>query len=162
MTNTILQRRLRTEAALHQGEELLLAVAIAAGELGNLVNQVLREFDLTHPRYNALRILRGAGEVGASCGDIGERMLISPPDVTRLVDPLARRNWVERTRRADDRRVVVLRLTPQGYQAVDDVREPLERLYESIAGGLGAKACADLVRGCENVIDLVQTQVIRP
>lgn len=157
----ILQQRLRTKRRLHQGEEVLLALAIAAGELGNLVNEILRAFDLTHPRYSVLRILRGAGEAGASCGEIGERMLISPPDVTRLVDPLVGRGWVERTRSADDRRVVVLRLTPQGHQAVVDVREPLERLYESIAGGLGAEDCAELVRGCETVIDLVQSEVIR-
>lgn len=157
----ILYQRLQTKRILHEGEEVLLALAIAAGELGNLVNQILRDFDLTHPRYSVLRILRGAGEVGISCGEIGERMLISPPDVTRLVDPLVRRDWVVRTRSADDRRVVVLRLSPQGHQALDDVRKPLERLYESIAGGLGAKECAELVRGCETVIDLVQTEVIR-
>lgn len=158
----ILHQRIGTKRPLHRGEEVLLALALAAGELGTLVNRILRGFDLTHPRYNVLRILRGAGDAGASCGDIAERMLIAPPDVTRLVDPLVRRGWVERTRSEADRRVVVLRLTAQGRQVVHDVREPLERLYESIAAGLGAEHCTDLVRGCERVIDLVQTEVIRP
>ena len=40
--------------------------------------EFLKQFELTPPQYNVLRILRGAGDEGLICREIGERMITVP------------------------------------------------------------------------------------
>jgi len=141
---------------LHPGEQVMLALSIAAGEMGTRIERVLRAHDpmLTHARYNALRILRGAGEDGLSCSDIGARLLIAPPEVTRLIHPLAERGYVARFPDPDDRRVVLHRLTVAGVELLADLDRQLARIYDGILTGLGAEVVESLVDGCERFIEL--------
>ena len=95
-------------------EEVFLGVlrtgdALLTGEV-----EVLRTAELSFAQYNVLRILRGAGASGASCGEIAERMVNRDPDLTRLLDRLEARGLVRRERDSEDRRVVVATITAAG------------------------------------------------
>ena len=74
----------------------------------------LRPAGLTIPQYNVLRILRGAGESGLTCREIGDRMVTPDSDVTRLVDRGETQGWLTRRRCTKDRRVVHITITPPG------------------------------------------------
>lgn len=91
--------------------------------------EVLRRAELTFPQYNVLRILRGAGAVGASCGQIGERMVNRDPDLTRLLDRLEARGLVRRTRGPDDRRVVIAAITDEGLAVLESLDAPVARVH---------------------------------
>ncbi len=91
--------------------------------------EFFKSYDLTDSTYTVLRILRGAGEEGLSCGDIGARMLHRDPDVTRLCDRMEERGLVERSRSSEDRRVRKVRLTPSGLELVNSMQEPTDRLH---------------------------------
>ena len=93
------------------------------------VHALLRRHGLTDAQYNVLRILRGAGKSGLRCGQITERMLTRLPDITRLVDRLERDGYVTRARRDEDRRVIVIRLTPRGRQVLAKLDEPVRSLH---------------------------------
>lgn len=66
--------------------------------------------------YDVLFQLRSAGEP-VRMSDLANRALISRPSTTRIVDRLMRRGWVERRHDERDRRVVLVRLTPEGRRA---------------------------------------------
>src|SRR4051794_6704716 len=76
---------------------------------------------LSEPQYNVLRILRGAGPAGLPSTEIADRMITRVPDITRLVDRLEASKLVERSRTPEDRRVVIVRITPKGLQALSDL-----------------------------------------
>jgi DNA-binding MarR family transcriptional regulator len=65
--------------------------------------------------------LRGSGEDGLPCREVGERMVTRDPDVTRLLDRLEARGLVARNREARDRRVITARITADGAAALDAV-----------------------------------------
>ncbi|MHB1137850.1 MAG: MarR family winged helix-turn-helix transcriptional regulator, partial [Microthrixaceae bacterium] len=50
--------------------------------------------------------------------DLAERVLVSRPTTTRVVDRLVRRGWIERHRDGADRRVVRVQLTAAGSGAL--------------------------------------------
>src|SRR6266478_1928499 len=77
-------------------QEAYLSLLRTADALQSRVEAKLKEFGLTGTQYNALRILRGAGEDGIPCSDIAERMITRDPDITRLLDRLQKRGLVER------------------------------------------------------------------
>src|SRR5258706_3777957 len=103
----------RLEREIRQGkpfgspeEEAALNVHRTSAVLEEAFAGELRPRGLTGTQYNALRILRGAGPAGLPCGEVGNRMVRSDPDVTRLLDRLAARCLVARARGPVDRRVV--------------------------------------------------------
>ena len=79
-------------------QEAYLSLLRTADALQAQVEARLKEFGLTGTQYNALRILRGAGPEGLPCREIGERMITRDPDITRLLNRLEDRGFVERTR----------------------------------------------------------------
>lgn len=97
-------------------EEVFLSILRTGDALIQAEAKLLREVNLTFAQYNVLRILRGAGKQGATCGDIAGRMVNRDPDVTRLLDRLEERGLVERARDEQDRRVVVGVITKEGLQ----------------------------------------------
>ncbi len=64
-------------------QEAYLSLLRTADALQSRVEAKLKEFGLTGTQYNALRILRGAGQDGIPCSDIAERMITRDPDITR-------------------------------------------------------------------------------
>ena len=53
--------------------------------------EFLKAYDLSPTQYNALRILRGAGDDGLPCSEVGQRMINKDPDITRLLSRLEKR-----------------------------------------------------------------------
>jgi DNA-binding MarR family transcriptional regulator len=112
--------------------------------------QVLKAEDLSSNQYNVLRILRGAPD-GLSCGEVGNRMITRDPDITRMLDRLAKRGLISRTRDANDRRTVVARITQEGLKLLARLDGPVQDMHRKQLGHLGRarlQALAGLLRLC--------------
>jgi DNA-binding MarR family transcriptional regulator len=132
-------------------DEAMLNVLRTAEVLQGSMADFLREFDLSPVQYNVLRILRGAGDAGATCSQIGERLLARDPDITRLLDRMEARGLIARTRGKEDRRVVMTRITAEGLTLLGSIDQPLRKMSKSRIGKLGANALAELITGLERV-----------
>lgn len=108
------------------------------------VAETLAAADLTPTQYNALRILRGAGDAGASCTEVSERMVTKDSDVTRLLDRLEARGLISRGRDAKDRRLVLARITDEGLRVLAELDGPVEETHRRQLGHLGEKQLATL------------------
>lgn len=105
--------------------EALLNIRRTSYVLSQDCNELLKQEDLSQAQFNALRILRGAGECGCACRSVGERMLARVPDVTRLLDRLEKRGLVERARDCADRRIVTVRISDAGRELLARLDEPM-------------------------------------
>ncbi|MBL8859210.1 MAG: MarR family transcriptional regulator [Planctomycetes bacterium] len=93
-------------------QEALLALILTSDRvLARTATELARVADITPQQYNVLRILRGAGPEGLPTLAIADRMIERTPGITRLLDRLERKGWIERERLADDRRQVLCRAT---------------------------------------------------
>lgn len=110
------------------------------------VNQFFREYGLTQTLYNVLRIIRGGGDPGVTCTQIGERIVTRVPDVTRLVDRLTKAKLVRRVRDKDDRRVVKLFLTAKGTALLSKMDEPLKSLQREKLSHMNERELSTLNR----------------
>jgi DNA-binding MarR family transcriptional regulator len=109
--------------------------------------QLLKSEDLSPTQYNVLRILRGAPS-GLPCGEIAARMITRDPDITRLLDRLAKRGLIARRRETKDRRVVLTRITSEGLELLACLDEPMQQIHRKQLGDLGRnrlKALAELL-----------------
>jgi len=122
-------------------QEVFLNLIRTAAVLEHGMGEGLKAYGLTLTQYNALRILRGAGEVGFCRNEVRDRMVKAVPDATRLLDRLEEAGLVERDREGDDRRFVTARISKQGLALLERIDEPVARLHEA---QLGHMSRADL------------------
>jgi DNA-binding MarR family transcriptional regulator len=137
--------------SLSPEERLFQSVLRTADHLLRGEVELLRLVNLTFSQYNVLRILRGAGSDGLSAGAIAERMVNRDPDMTRLLDGLARRGLISRSR-GDDRRVVIARLTSAGLELLRGLDAPVDRVHREQLRHLSRQQLESLA----DLLDLVR------
>lgn len=148
-----LRDELRLTRPLSSREEgAFLGILRTADALTARLGGLLRETaGLSPPQYNVLRILRGAGDDGLNCGEIGGRMIGREPDVTRLLDRLEKRGLVRRERKSADRRVILASILPAGLELLARLDEPIRDLHRQALGPLGERNLGSLIRLLERV-----------
>lgn len=109
--------------------QVFVSVLRTADLLARGAEAVLKPAGLSTTQYNILRILRGAGEQGLACSEIGERLISRDPDMTRLLDRMESRGWIARAREEKDRRVVKTRITPEGLRILAELDAPIRDLH---------------------------------
>jgi len=132
-------------------QEAYLSLLRTADALQAQVEARLKDFGLTGTQYNALRILRGAGPEGLPCREIGERMITRDPDITRLLNRLEDRGYVERTRARHDRRVIYGKITRAGLQLLREMDNPIEKQSCEMLCHIGQKKLKELIKLLEMV-----------
>jgi DNA-binding MarR family transcriptional regulator len=132
-------------------EEAFLNLARTFEFLQQQLSLLLKEFRLTGPQYNMLRILRGAGPEGVTCTEATDRMLTPDPDVTRLLDRMETNGLVRRDRGKDDRRIVIVRITDAGLDLTNEIDAPLHQLLKRSMGRVSQQRLRDLVDTLETL-----------
>ena len=92
---------------------------------GNWINEkeliLFKQYDLTGPQYNVLRILKGQYPQPAKVNLIIERMLDRMSNASRIVDRLERKGLVLRKQCKNDRRAVDVIITEKGLEVLDKI-----------------------------------------
>ncbi len=109
----------------------------------------IAELDLTFSQAQAMRILR-RGPVPT--GQLAIQLKTSAPAITQLTDRLIRKGLVERTARKGDRRCVILALSQQGRQLVDQFRERRREIFTSALMHLTRDEKAQIVDALVKVV----------
>jgi DNA-binding MarR family transcriptional regulator len=132
-------------------DEAVVSLHRTADRLNGCFSDMLKPYGLSPTQFNALRILRGAGEAGRTCSEIAERMVNRDPDITRLLDRLERRGLVARSREGRDRRVIITRITPAGLALLHGLDQPIEEFNRKQLGHLSEQQLQALVKLLEVV-----------
>ncbi len=78
------------------------------------IDRALKPLELTFARYEVLMLLSFSKRGALPMTKIGERLLVHPTGITKLVDKLEARDLVRREPNPADRRGVLVRVTPAG------------------------------------------------
>lgn len=119
-------------------QEVFLNLWRTYDRLKALEEALFTRHGLSAQQYNALRLLRSASPGAMQTLELGERLISRAPDMTRLLDKLERRNLIARQRRADNRRVVEVRITPEGLRLLDEMASAVRDMHFHQLGHLSA------------------------
>lgn len=109
------------------------------------IEAVLRPLGLTFARYEVLRLLSFSSAGAMPMTRMGSLLQVHPTSVTSAVDRLERQGYVARSRRDDDRRVVLATITEAGRAVVEEATAGLNSsVFEQ--PGLSSSDLADLTR----------------
>jgi len=80
------------------------------------IKSALKPFNLTHAQLNALYILFEYDPEPVSANELKKKILVSNPDVTRLLDRLVKKGYVLRNTCPENRRKIDISLTESGRE----------------------------------------------
>lgn len=126
--------------------EALLNILRTQSVLMGPLSALFKEYGLSQPLYNILRILRGAAPEGLCVQEIADRMIAREPDTTRLLDRLETLGLARRERSKEDRRVVRVHIARAGLEILATLEEPLQRVHEALLGHLTDADLASISR----------------
>lgn len=89
------------------------------------LDTLLKPYDLTFARYEALVLLTFSKSGALPLSRIGERLMVHPTSVTNTVDRLERAGLVRRMRNPRDGRGVLAEITSQGREVVSAATDDL-------------------------------------
>jgi DNA-binding MarR family transcriptional regulator len=148
-----LRRRISQQRFSSAQQEALLNLIVAANFVREQSERVVNEHGITLPQYNVLRILRGVHPDGHPRREIAARMLDRAPDVTRIIDRLADKKFVERDRGSEDRRHSITRITKEGLALLEKMDPDISRAFEPMEHRLSQTDARELSRLCEVVYE---------
>lgn len=122
--------------------------------------QILSQYDLNTSQFRLLSLLHN--ERGQRLTVLSQRLLLSKSTITRLVDQLEHKGWVQRIADPEDRRAQRVILTPAGFEQraiiadahlqslekclqalTDEEKAQLEVLLGKLSAGLRSRFEAD-------------------
>lgn len=143
----------QTKPFRSQSQEAVLGLFRTTDILRRTLSQVLEGHGVTQQQYNVLRILRGVGDKGLPTLAIAERMVEHAPGITRLIDRLEKKGWVERQRSTGDRRRVVCRITGGGLSLLESLDGPINDLDDSWLAMLSEEEQGQLIHLLDRIRD---------
>jgi DNA-binding MarR family transcriptional regulator len=105
-----------------------------AGALDRAATDALADLDLTAGAYGALVQLAEVGDEGVAPSELARRLAVARRTATLYVDILARHGWATREAHPEDRRMVLARLTPAGYELLEHVGDSYQQRLASLLG----------------------------
>lgn len=105
----------------NEHEKLLVNILYTNGWISEQQAKVFKQFDLTGPQYNVLRILRGQYPKPCTINLIIDRMLDRSSNASRIVDRLERKELVERKPCPTDRRAKDVLITEKGLDLIIEI-----------------------------------------
>lgn len=141
------QRRFRTLA-----DEAVVSLLVAAEHFDQAIAPIWERHGVTGDQYNVLRILRGVYPGGHPRNEVARRMIHRAPDVTRMLDRLARRGLVARVRNPDDRRESVATITRAGLALLERIDPDVLAVQRAVTAALSEPELRRLVRLCDALV----------
>lgn len=112
----------------------LINLVYTSGWLQQRNASQFKEFGITLPQFNVLRILRGQHPKPATVNLLIERMLDKTSNASRIVDKLEAKKLVTRTVCPSNRRAVDIRITDAGLELLRKIDQVIE--HESLLHNL--------------------------
>lgn len=93
------------------------------------LNRILRPYELTFARYEALMLLTFSRRGSLALGKIGSRLQVHPTSVTNIIDRLQAAGLVTRVPHESDRRATEAALTDEGRKIGEQATRALQREF---------------------------------
>ncbi len=111
ITKMKIEEALKTSRFRNEAHKAVLNLLYSAYWFSDNFNQLLKPFHITQEQFNVLRILRGSLPNALCVRDIASRMIEKSSNVPRILDRLARKEYVIRQPSTGDKREIDIIIT---------------------------------------------------
>lgn len=132
-------------------EDIVYSLALLYNVVYQKISDYLEPFDMSVGKFNLLMIVKHrGGDVGLKQVEISRHLILTPSNMTKLIDRLEEEKMVERLAQDGDRRVNIIRITLKGSKLLDQIWPGYVEVLKTVTRDLSAsrqKQLAHLLTG---------------
>ncbi len=118
-------------------EEAVYSVTLINNIINKNISSQYAHFNLTPGKFNILMVVKHLGkDKGIKQVEISKNLILTPSNITKLIDKLEKEKLVTRSAPLGDRRVNIVRITERGSKLVDMASAGSVSEFKKIAGNL--------------------------
>ncbi len=130
---------------LSTNEKVLMAMVRAAEIFKRTHSTIFRNYGLSFPQYNVLRVLDASRNGRNSISEVSRIMLVPGANMTGIAKRLERDGFLVRKSDPSDERVTILEITPKGKRTLKSIEPENERSSEFMLKGITEEARMELL-----------------
>ena len=130
---------------LSADEKVLMAIVRAAEIFKRNHSAVFRNYGLSFPQYNILRVIEASRNNQSKMSDVSRIMLVPGANITGLAKRLEKDGFIIKKSNPEDDRVTLLEITPKGKKTLQKIESEKNRRLELMLGNLSQKEKAGLL-----------------
>jgi len=116
-------------------EEIIYSLALLYNVISSDISSFLKKHNLSMGKLNILiAIKHHGGNKGIRQVKVSQHLIVTPSNMTKMIDKLEKEDFVTRSALKGDRRVNIVKITKKGSRLLDSVWEGYnEKLKEAIS-----------------------------
>ena len=130
---------------LSTDEKVLMAIIRAAEHFKRVHSSVFRNFGLSFPQYNILRVLDASKNGQNKISDVSRIMLVPGANITGLAKRLEKDGFIIKKSDPKDDRVTLLEITPKGKKTLQNIEKEKDQWLELMMKNLSKKEKVELL-----------------
>ena len=111
-------------------ERVMMAIVRLAEHFKKESSLYLRNYDITFPQYNVLRVLDASKNGQNTMKNVNQIMLISSANMTGITQRLEKVGFISRKNAPEDDRLKYLEITPKGRQVLKNISDRKEQVIK--------------------------------
>jgi DNA-binding MarR family transcriptional regulator len=133
-------------------ERVMIAI-VRAAELFRKENDALfKNYGLTFPQYNVLRVLDASANGQNTLTSIGRIMLVSGANMTGIAKRLEKKGFLIRKSDPNDERIKLLEITPKGKQTLKNISPEKDENLKSFLVSFSDDEKAHMLTGLKRIL----------
>lgn len=137
---------------LSTDERVLMAIVRAAEVFKRNHSAVFRNYGLSFPQYNVLRVLEASSNGQNKMSDVSRIMLVPGANITGLAKGLVKDGFIIKKSDDRDERVTILEITPKGKRTLKNIKREKDKRLELMLNTLSENQKLDLVDKVRSVL----------
>ena len=133
-------------------EKVLMAIVRAAEVFKRTHTGVFRNYGLSFPQYNVLRVLEASKKGRNKISDVGRIMLVPGANMTGLAKRMEKGGFIIRKSDPKDERVTILEITPKGKRTLKHIENEKDQCLDLMLKNLSSKERLDLLDKAKRII----------
>ena len=130
---------------LSTDEKVLMAIVRAAEFFKRSHSSVFKNFGLSFPQYNVLRVLEASKNGQNKISDVSRIMLVPGANITGIAKRLAKDGFIIKKSDPRDDRVTILKITPKGKKALQKIATQKDQRLKLMLKNLSAGQKRNLI-----------------
>lgn len=135
-------------------ERVMMAIVRVAERFKKESAAIFKNFGLTFPQYNVLRVLDASKDGQNRVRDINRIMLVSGANMTGITKRMEKTGFIIRKGDPNDDRLKWLQITPKGKRVLDDIAAENERNVKRYLENCSAPIKTEILSILNDILDL--------
>lgn len=115
---------------LNTNEKVLMAIVRAAEIFRRTHSSVFRNYGLSFPQYNILRVLEASDNGRNKMSNVSRIMLVPGANITGIAKRLEKDGFIIKKPDSRDERVTLLEITPKGKRTLENIEQEKDECLE--------------------------------